>query len=206
MSDVLASCPPISPAIGTSPESDPETGISVLPILRPSDRLADAYAGFIGRIPWQWFCTLTFRPHLAGRTGGVHPESADKAFRFFISSINRELYGANWSKRHHGGLQWVRGTELHKDGRLHFHAVVSAHGADINSLASRYAWHEFWYKHFGRNQIEEPRSQDEICGYVAKYVTKDGVIDFSKNFGAWVPPNRFEAVPRHTGNLIPDQI
>lgn len=190
---------------GTDAESDRVSGILDLPDLRPPDRLAGAYAEFIGRIPWQWFCTLTFRPHFAGSTGGVHPERADKAFRFFVSSINRQLYGANWSKRHHGGLQWCRGTELHKDGRLHFHAVLSAHGEDINNRASRYEWHEFWYREFGRNQIEMPRSQEEICGYVSKYVTKDGVVDFSKNFGAWVPPNRFDSVPRHTGNLIPDQ-
>lgn len=174
--------------------------------VRPADRLADAYADLIGRISWQWFCTLTFRPYFASSTGGVHPERADKAFRFFISKINRELYGATWHKRHHGGLQWVRGTELHKDGRLHFHAVVSAYAEDINTRASRYEWHEFWYREFGRNQIEMPRSQEEICGYVSKYVTKGGLIDFSKNFGAWMPPQRNFAVPGHTGNLIPDQI
>ena len=55
-------------------------------------------------------------------------------------------------------------------------------------LASRYAWHEFWYREFGRNLIEKPRSQAEVTAYVSKYVVKDGEVDFSPNFGEWMPP------------------
>lgn len=187
------------------PQSEGLSAIPDLPELRTPLSIADAYAQFIGQVHWQWFCTLTFRPHFTSGTGGVHPERADKAFRYFISCINRELYGATWHKRHHGGLQWCRGTEFHKDGRLHFHAVVCAHGDDINTRASRYEWHEFWFKHFGRNQIEQPRSQDEICRYVSKYVTKDGLIDFSKNYGAWLPTRQNWQENWQTGNLIPDK-
>ncbi len=137
---------------------------------------------------WQQFWTLTFRIEEAGRTGGVHPEKADKAFRFFASCINREIYGPKWSTKSHGGIQWARGQEFHKDGRLHFHAVAAAPTDDLNRLMSRYQWHEFWFKEFGRNRIEAPRSQLDITGYVSKYVTKGGVVDVSKNFGAWTPP------------------
>jgi hypothetical protein len=160
----------------------------VLQELRPRDFVADAYAELLQRTTWQQFWTLTFRADRGGRTGGMHGEAADKAFRFFVSSINRELYGANWGKRWHRGIQWARGQEFHKDGRLHFHAVASAPGQDLNKIISRYQWHEFWYREFGRNRIEAPRSQQEVSGYVAKYVTKGGEVDFSKNFGSWLPP------------------
>lgn len=118
----------------------------------------------------------------------MHPEAADKAFRYFVSCLNREIYGPKWATRWHRGVQWARGQEFHRDGRLHFHALISAPTDDLNKLCSRYAWHEWWYREFGRNQIEQPRSQSEVAGYVSKYVVKDGEVDFSPNFGAWQPP------------------
>lgn len=167
--------------------------------LRPRDLVADGYAQLLARHPWHQFWTLTFRADKGGRTGGMHGEAADKAFRFFVSSINRQLYGANWGKRWHRGIQWARGQEFHKDGRLHFHAVASAPEHDLNRIMSRYAWHEFWFREFGRNRIEAPRSQQEVTGYVSKYVSKGGEVDFSKNFGAWQPPIiDYGALPQQT--------
>ena len=131
----------------------------------------------------------------------MHPEAADKAFRFFVSCINREIYGPKWNTRWHRGIQWARGQEFHKDGRLHFHALLSAPTADLNHLISRYAWHEWWYREFGRNQIEQPRSQHDVAAYVSKYVVKDGEVDFSPNFGAWQPPRPDYAVAPQQSDL-----
>lgn len=166
-------------------------------------RTEDAWAEFLRRYPAHCFATLTFRRekhwtdkltgqvrvvNRTGSGGSMHPEAADKAFRFFVSSINREIYGPKWGSRWHRGIQWARGQEFHKDGRLHFHALLSAPTGDLNHLVSRYAWHEWWYREFGRNQIEQPRSQRDVASYVSKYVSKDGQVDFSPNFGAWTPP------------------
>ncbi len=118
----------------------------------------------------------------------MHEEAADKAFRYFVSCLNRSVYGPKWATRWHGGVQWARGQEFHRDGRLHFHAVAAAPTDDLNRISSRYEWHEWWYREFGRNRIEAPRSQADITGYVSKYVTKGGTVDFSRNFGAWAPP------------------
>jgi len=150
---------------------------------------AQAYGDLLARYNWHQFWTLTFRRERAsGRTGGMHPEAADKAFRYFVHYINREVYGKYWNKAVHGGLQWARGTEFHRDGRLHFHAVVSAPTADLNQLMSRYEWHEFWFKEFGRNRLERPTSSTDVAHYVSKYVVKGGLVDFSENFGKWKPP------------------
>lgn len=165
--------------------SDDDAGVHGL---RRVDLNAQAYAELLRRTSWQQFWTLTFRLSKTGRNGGMHGEAADKAFRYFVSCINRELYGPKWSKRWHQGIQWARGQEFHRDGRLHFHAVAAAANDDLNRLMNRYQWHEFWYREFGRNQIEAPRSQADITGYVSKYVAKGGEVDFSKNFGAWKPP------------------
>ena len=180
---------PLLPVRGELSEA-PDDGCEadLLHVVRPADRQAAGYAELLQRIPWQQFWTLTFRVSKSGRNGGMHEEAADKAFRYFVSCINRELFGPKWSTRWHGGIQWARGQEFHRDGRLHFHAVAATATDDLNRLMSRYEWHEFWYREFGRNRIEAPRSQADITGYVSKYVTKGGTVDFSKNFGAWQPP------------------
>lgn len=165
-------------------------------------RLGDAWSELLRPRPAHVFATLTFRPvkhytdrntgkvvavNRTGANGSVHPEAADKAFRYFVSCVNREVYGPKWNTRWHRGIQWARGSEFHKDGRLHFHALLSAPTADLNHLISRYTWHEWWYREFGRNQLEQPRSQHQVADYVSKYVVKDGLVDLSPNFGAWQP-------------------
>ena len=133
----------------------------------------------------------------------MHPEAADKAFRFYVSCLNRELYGRDWSRRWHGGIMWGRGDEFHKDGRIHFHALFASASHDLNTLMSRYQWHEWWFKEFGRNQIERPRSQADISGYVSKYVSKGGEVALSKNFGAWISPCAdFSAKPEQSAILL----
>lgn len=162
------------------------------------DELAEAYASLLVRHPWHWFASLAFNPaHERTKVGGVHPEKADKAFRFWMGNLNREIYGPRWAKKPHGGLVWARGQEFHKDGRIHFHALVAASTDDLNRLARRLTWLDNWYEQFGFARIERPRSDRQVCSYVSKYVVKDGEVDFSKNFGrVSVPAISYEAIPR----------
>lgn len=170
----------------------------------PPQTVQDGYVELLSREPWHWFCTLTFSPTKRVRdkwTGeqkvverfhpirGMHLEAADKAFRWFLFEINKDLYGKSWRRVPHGGIVWARGQEFHKSGRVHFHSLFAAPDCDLNAVTSRYRWHEVWYREFGRNQIERPRDQDDVLGYVSKYVTKDGEVDFSPNFGAARPPS-----------------
>ncbi len=172
-----------------------------------SDEVAAGYALLLAREPWHWFATLTFSPTKKVRdkwTGekrsvdrfhplhGMHLEAADKAWRWWVFEINKSIYGGNWREKSHGGIVWARGQEFHKSGRVHFHAVLAAPSDDLNKLASRYRFHEIWFRDFGRNQIERPRDQDEVVAYVSKYVAKDGEVDFSANFGKVVTPRLFD--------------
>lgn len=143
------------------------------------------------REPWHWFATLTFKPTREGRRhGGVHPEAAGKAFGLLVSEINTELFGKRWRevKRAQGGLVWANGTEFHRDGRIHFHALVSCPQVDLNAVARRLSWMDWWRDKFGFARIEQPVSNEDVCGYVSKYVSKGGEVDFSQNFGAVRPP------------------
>jgi hypothetical protein len=153
-----------------------------------SDPIAQAYAELLQRRPWHWFVTLTFKPDHERTSGGMHPEKADKCYRVLISKINREIYGVRWYKRPDGGLQWARGQEFHKSGKIHFHAVVAAPNDDLNALTRRMRWVDFWWREFGIARIEPPESQEDVNAYVSKYVTKDGEVDFSPNFDRYVPP------------------
>jgi hypothetical protein len=137
----------------------------------------------IGRQRWDWFATLTFKPKHQQDSGGVHPERADKAFRFFVSVLNREAFGRHWWKPGRPSTVWVRGQEFHKNGRIHFHALLAGSDRNLNECASRYAWHEWWYREFGRNRIEVPANGEQVNGYVSKYSAKGGEVDFSANFG-----------------------
>lgn len=160
-------------------------------------RERDAYAAVLAREPWHWFCTLTFARDHQRASGGMHPEKADKAFRYFIRHLDEHLYGDQRETRGRSrrSIVWARGQEFHKDGKVHFHAVLAAPDRDLDACCSRYQWHEWWFKHFGRNQIEQPRSQDDVLSYVSKYVTKDGEVDFSHNFGKARPPRLFAVEP-----------
>lgn len=197
------------PGDGSRP-FDPRAARAQLAEQRSEDRLAEnwrahyakldrprrAWADLLLREQWHWFCTLTFKPKHEGRGGGVHPERAGKAFGLLVNAINEDLYGRRWRelRRAQGGLVWANGTEFHKDGRIHFHSLVSCPQLDLNLVQRRLTWMDWWRlderggDRFGYARIETPESQDDVAGYVSKYVVKGGEVDFSANFGATRPP------------------
>lgn len=195
---------------GDGSSFDPRESLRQLAEQRAEEKLADnwrahyecldrprrAWADLLLREPWHWFCTLTFRPRHEGRGGGVHPEAAGKAFGLLVGSINESMYGKRWreTRRAQGGVVWANGTEFHKDGRIHFHALLSCPQIDLNLVERRLTWMDWWrtdkhgHERFGFARIEPPESQDDVAGYVSKYVVKGGEVDFSANFGAVRPP------------------
>jgi len=164
---------------------------------RALDRPRQAWADLLMREPWHWFVTLTFKPAQHGPTGGMHPERADKAYRLLAHSIEEELYGRRWQKRRGplGGLVWARGQEFHKDGRIHFHALLSSLEGDLSQYARRLSWMDWWYGRFGIARIEPPDAQEDVAGYVSKYVVKGGEVDVSDNFGKRRPPALLDHLP-----------
>jgi hypothetical protein len=186
-------------------------------VIVSSDEVAAGYAGLLLCHEWHWFATLTFSPSKTIRdryTGeaksvdrfhplrGMHLEAADKAWRWWVFELNKRCYGKNWRRVPHGGVVWARGQEFHKSGRVHFHAVMAAPDDDLNAIASRYRFHELWFREFGRNQIERPRDQEEVGSYISKYVTKDGEVDFSANFGTVTPPRLFDGWEDRTAGVL----
>ena len=130
------------------------------PPAEPANPCAEAWAEYLGRWPWQWFVTLTFR-------ADVHPEAADKRFRSWLAAVERER---NRVGLFDGGLRWVRALEYQRRGVIHFHVLLG------NVGALRYATaHEHWRE--GHAWIEPVRDSGAVRAYVAKYVAKGGEID-----------------------------
>jgi hypothetical protein len=130
----------------------------------PMRALQDAWIGFLRQWAWQWFCTFTFRDM-------VHPESAEKRFRPFVSKINRELYGPRWFKKGKGIL-WVRALEFQRRGVIHYHAMF----AGVQDLR-RLTWMDIWNELAGFARIEAIRDTTAVRRYVSKYVVKGGELD-----------------------------
>jgi len=141
----------------------------------PTIIICNAWYEFIGRWEWEWFVTLTFRDM-------THPEAADKAFRYFVSKLNRRLYGPRWYKKAYGGIPWVRALEYQKRDVIHFHALF----ADVKNLR-RLTCMDEWDKIAGFARIEAIRDKWAVRRYVTKYVLKDGEIELG---GALSKPAR----------------
>jgi len=155
--------------------------------------LQQAWLTLLDRYEWQWFCTFTFRekrPIGCGITSGqrllkhIHPETADKLFRVWLSKLNRAIYGTYWYKKKDQGVYWVKASEQHKSGAIHFHALL-ADIKNLNHQVSRLHWMEQWNLIAGFARIEEPASAEMCARYVSKYVVKDGVIECSKNLRSY---------------------
>jgi len=124
-----------------------------------------AWCEFLSQWDWQWFCTLTFRDI-------VHPEAADKSFRYFTSKLNRQLYGPRWFRKAHGGIPWVRALEYQRRGVIHFHAMF----ADVEGVR-RLSWMDEWDEIAGFARIEAIKNKWKVRRYLTKYVLKDGNIE-----------------------------
>lgn len=134
--------------------------------------VADGWIALLGRYSWDWFVTMTFRGDY------VHPESADKKWRLWVSKLNRQLYGPRWYKKRQE-IHWVRALEPQKRGVLHYHALMT-HPHDLNVLFRRLTEMDNMNTIAGYSRIYRPDRQGAVAGYCAKYTSKGGELDVSK--------------------------
>ena len=151
-------------------------GASVISGCGQPQTLQAAWIQFLMPYRWHWFCTMTFRDY-------VHPEAADKRFRYFVSKLNRMLLGPRWHKKPSASVYWARGLEYQRRNVLHFHALLGCAAKDLNHHAIRKYWEAVWNEMAGYARIDCVRSHKDAIRYVTKYVTKGGQIDLSPNLG-----------------------
>lgn len=137
------------------------------PILGSCQEKSFAWADFLGRFEWTWFCTLTFRE-------SVHPEKAEKLFHVWWCMMNARLYGRRWYKKKDRCVRWVRAIEMQKRNVLHYHALIGGKGTP--KLKAR-EFEEAWFKLAGIARMSPVEAQGAVLAYVSKYVSKGGRID-----------------------------
>jgi hypothetical protein len=135
-------------------------------------RVVEAWAGFLGRVDWQWFVTLTFR-------GNPHPESALKKVKVWCSKLSQHLFGRRWYRRSRG-VRWVCAVERTRQGIVHCHLLVSADGL---VTARRLSWKDEWERLGGGfARVEQPSSAPRAAAYCAKYICKGGELVLGGNW------------------------
>ena len=88
--------------------------------------------------------------------------------------------------RRHPGIHpvWVVGIEKHRSGGNHIHALIH-HRIYQDELRRDVGWRS-WHDElaYGRMRLEPPQSDEDVRGYLSKYVCKAGSIELSPSFKA----------------------
>jgi len=135
-----------------------------------SGRLNKACAEFLAPYPWQVFLTLTFDRKRIVPSYSVLPHWADKAFRGLVLFFNQRLYGMRYRRTtKHKGVVWVRVAEAHRDGVLHFHAVLYSPSGPMPEYLICAA-EDWWKSRFGMARAEVPRSREDVLRYLTKHI------------------------------------
>lgn len=141
------------------------------------DGMRDEWGGFIaGLRPWSlfgtftydqdaradWLATLRKSPGLRDAGALVVPlDTAEHHFRrqadYMASALGHRV-------------EYVSALEFQKNGWPHHHALLDTgevHAGDLDVLS------RWWRKNCGFVRLEIPRSLHDVCGYAAKYLSKD---------------------------------
>ena len=160
-----------------------------------------SYAGWLNQYAWSFFVTLTFKERNlryavqnSKMATGTHPEEAHKRFYSMMDKLNKNLFGRYYFKKNNVGIKYVLAQEFHKSGRVHFHALV---GDDLDfatredefeqkGLDATFSKQRFinegkaiWERYGFSKWDVITNKQLAVTSYVAKYVTKDGLLTFS---------------------------
>ena len=171
----------------------------------------EAWVDLLSEYQWDWFATLTFKhPQYDGVRAlrmfqawlfEVHRRKAEELglcrtvtkpkFDGYGRQVDcrKDLRGPfiNRWKKNRDRPVWVVGIEKHKNGSNHLHAVVRL-SQGLGEIRRDEAW-GIWRlprsqggMDLGWARVEPPKDQDDVRGYVSKYVTKGGELHLSPSF------------------------
>jgi len=176
----------------------------------PKERQAeirDAWGDLLSSYKWDCFATLTFKYSRrdvfqvvkAARIWLMRWNQQQAEERGLVDIRRHPIkdhYGRDrgcrtsrrgpWWRKWKSGVAkptYVIGVEkFHESDDLHMHMLIEYSGY-LGDLNRRKGW-EMWFKEMkcGMARIEPPKSQDDVCRYVSKYVIKDDDIFLSDNF------------------------
>jgi len=118
------------------------------------------------------WCTFTFNPDLHNRYDLKHCKSV------------MSLWLAR-RQRQDNGFAYLVVPELHKDGALHFHALIRGYNGTLKATRAKTKTNQTIYKITGyrggrSNAVKLDDNYDAIAGYLQKYITKDMPLMFGQ--------------------------
>lgn len=136
----------------------------------------EAWVAFLSCHEWQWFGTFTYKDP-------IHPEAADKQFRFWARKLDFD-HGVTRKAPAHAPdrLMWTRGLEWQKRGVLHYHALLRCVPWPLQSQQHRTYAERLWLDISGGFAQLKVAASEDVLSYVTKYSAKGGEVDFSPNF------------------------
>ncbi len=126
------------------------------------EELKAAWSAFLGRVPWEWFVTLTFDPKV--RFAVSRELASREAFRW-LNDVARA-----WRKP----IAWAYSTERGKSGRWHAHVLVA--GAGRTSFGGAGV---IWRERNGHAHVEPVYSGHGAVLYTTKAAALEGEVVLS---------------------------
>jgi len=134
-----------------------------------------AYGEWLSTYQWNYWSTLTFRWNLP---------TVDGAMRAFM----RGWRALEKSKVLTAPFCWVAVEEGRLYGRVHLHALIGEHSCSITQHNKGMWLAEWWKEKYGRAQVLPYDPERKAAYYIAKYVSKKGVVQWEP-MGSW--PTQF---------------
>lgn len=114
----------------------------------------------------------------ASAGGNIHDEQLTKGYRKWVNVVSDRLYGRHWERRGQW-LQSVVAWELQKRGVWHLHTMMRGPLVDELLRSPVHSWaRDLWWQMFGTCKLLPIDSIGGVSGYLSKYVTKGGQVDF----------------------------
>lgn len=118
-------------------------------------RLGEAWSQYVGRVPWEWFVTLTFDPSVVF---AVNARLADREAFWWCGTV------ARLQRR---PVAWLYAPERGRSGRWHVHVLLV--GTSGNLEAAVAMWRE-------RNGQIDMKAVARSPGSLVLYTTKDAAL------------------------------
>lgn len=139
--------------------------------------------------PFDWFGTFTFSPHKIDR---YNPEEVKRVMSVWLNNARRKS----------PDMTYILVPERHKDGAIHFHALLGNFQGKMLQSGSHWQKQPIFnvldFK-FGFTNFTKIRSKAKTANYCRKYITKDMIFSEKNNRRYWRSKNL--KTPPKTYNL-----
>lgn len=130
---------------------------------------------------WEWFCTFT-----TSRT-----KVGDRYECYELLKKIRKWFN-NYKTRHCPDLKYLFIPELHKDGAVHLHGLIS----NIDKKELKHVGHgvyvfQPYFKKFGACNFSKVKDTKRVSNYIMKYVQKDVDDEWTRITNVKTPEQRF---------------